>query len=199
MVRRSPSGTPKLLPLPPVSVPRLPFQNTDARPLCGVRVQDPLSRQGPLTQHRHRPLRASLLCSGRPAPQPWGPPPHAPTRAPGSPAQPASAWDSPPPSRRVWGPLPGGLAVLGCSPCPGHPLRSPPVSQRRGGPPGAWWGDSLLLPCRAQGWAPVGLGAQAEQTREPHDHGLSPRRVQQGPSSPVCRPLPVLKRAWSFL
>lgn len=67
------------------------------------------------------------------------------------------------------------------------------------GPPGGVVGDSLLLPSSGAGLGPVGLGAQAEQMREPRDHGLSLRRVNGPELSRVCRPLPILKRATSFL
>ncbi|XP_010828054.1 PREDICTED: kinesin-like protein KIF26A, partial [Bison bison bison] len=49
----------------------------------------------------------------------------------------------------------------------------------RRGAPGGVVSDSLLLPSSDAGLGPVGLGAQAEQTREPRDRGRSQRRVQR--------------------
>lgn len=195
MARRSLSGTPKLLPWPPASAPCLPFQNTDARTLHGVRVQGPLSRQEPLTQHRHPPLSASLSCAQ--ASPPHGPGcslvaalvpswcPH-PTHPPGTwrslPARQASrrryAWEPPPASQ-------GGAHCLvaslsrGAAPTWGILCALSTCLLVSWGPPGGVVGDSLLLPSSGAGLGPVGLGAQAEQMREPRDHGLSLRRVQR--------------------
>lgn len=158
-------------------------------------------------------LRVSLLCSGLPSPRPWVlpggrarpvlvSPPHAPTRAPGGPSQPARPLadampGSPPPAGQCGAHCLVASLSRGAAPTWGILCALSTCLLVSWGPPGGVVGDSLLLPSSGAGLGPVGLGAQAEQMREPCDHGLSLRRVQRpralqsaGPSPSLSGPHP---------
>ena len=104
-----------------------------------------------------------------------------------------------PPSRPVWGPLLGGLCPGVQPPLGASCVHSTAVSWCRGAPLGAWLVTHCCSPHRAQGWAPWASGHKLNRCVSPVIMA-SPRGGSSGPElSRVCRPPPILKRAWSFL